>query len=383
MIILGQRNKRQCWLACCPFLLILLIIFLLAPAASAQEAGGVAVRIKDVARLVEDRPNQLTGFGLVVGLNGTGDSSQGFALEMVLNFLAHHGFTVDRENIRVRNVAAVALSATLPMYKQNGDELEVTVSSIGDAKSLQGGVLLQSPLTGADGRVYAVAQGPVVVGGFTAETRLGSRQTTNQPTVGFVQAIVENTVPVQAGPGDALRWVLTNPDYSTASRMAQAINTYLGAELAVAESKAEVRVAIPEAYRSNPVGFVASIENIQITQEQTARVVVNPRTGTIVFDENVRIAPVAVTRGNITVRISAGQRVSQPSPLSAGQTVVTTNESLEVAAEPGALVALPAGTSLAEIVQALNAVGATPQDIINLIIAIDQAGALYGVLEIR
>ncbi|NLM37584.1 MAG: flagellar basal body P-ring protein FlgI, partial [Firmicutes bacterium] len=331
MIVLGQRNAGRCWLARCPFLLILLVIFLLVPAVPAQEAGGVAVRIKDVARLVEDRPNQLTGFGLVVGLNGTGDGSQGFALEMVLNFLAHHGFTVDRASIRLRNVAAVALSATLPMYKQNGDELEVTVSSIGDAKSLQGGILLQSPLTGADGRVYAVAQGPVVVGGFTAETRRGSRQTTNQPTVGLVQAIVENTVPVQAGTGGVLRWVLANPDYSTASRMAQAINASLGAELAVAASKAEVQVAIPEAYRSNPVGFVALIENIQIAQAQTARVVVNPRTGTIVFDENVRIAPVAVTRGNITVRISAEQRVVQPSPLSAGETVVTTNETLEVA----------------------------------------------------
>lgn len=380
---MGQRNKKQRLAARCPFLLLILVVFLVVPAAAAQETGDIPVRIKDVARLVEDRPNQLTGFGLVVGLNGTGDGSQGFALDMVLNFLAHHGFTVDQTNIRVRNVAAVALSATLPMYKQNGDELEVTVSSIGDAKSLQGGILLQSPLTGADGRVYAVAQGPVVVGGFTAETRRGSRQTTNQPTVGMVQAIVENTVPVQPGMDNALRWVLANPDYSTANRMAQAINTYLGAELAVPESKAEVRVTIPEAYRQNPVGFIALIENIQITQEQRARVVVNPRTGTIVFDENVRIAPVAVTRGNITVRVTTGQRVVQPPPLSAGETVVTTDETLEVTAEPGTLVALPAGTSLDEIVRALNAVGATPQDIINLIIAIDQAGALYGELEIR
>jgi len=383
VIVLGQRNKKQRLAARCPFLLLILVVFLVVPAAAAQETGDIPVRIKDVARLVEDRPNQLTGFGLVVGLNGTGDGSQGFALDMVLNFLAHHGFTVDQTNIRVRNVAAVALSATLPMYKQNGDELEVTVSSIGDAKSLQGGILLQSPLTGADGRVYAVAQGPVVVGGFTAETRRGSRQTTNQPTVGMVQAIVENTVPVQPGMDNALRWVLANPDYSTANRMAQAINTYLGAELAVPESKAEVRVTIPEAYRQNPVGFIALIENIQITQEQRARVVVNPRTGTIVFDENVRIAPVAVTRGNITVRVTTGQRVVQPPPLSAGETVVTTDETLEVTAEPGTLVALPAGTSLDEIVRALNAVGATPQDIINLIIAIDQAGALYGELEIR
>ena len=343
---MGQRNKKQRLAARCPFLLLILVVFLVVPAAAAQETGDIPVRIKDVARLVEDRPNQLTGFGLVVGLNGTGDGSQGFALDMVLNFLAHHGFTVDQTNIRVRNVAAVALSATLPMYKQNGDELEVTVSSIGDAKSLQGGILLQSPLTGADGRVYAVAQGPVVVGGFTAETRRGSRQTTNQPTVGMVQAIVENTVPVQPGMDNALRWVLANPDYSTANRMAQAINTYLGAELAVPESKAEVRVTIPEAYRQNPVGFIALIENIQITQEQRARVVVNPRTGTIVFDENVRIAPVAVTRGNITVRVTTGQRVVQPPPLSAGETVVTTDETLEVTAEPGTLVALPAGTSL-------------------------------------
>lgn len=380
---MGQRKKKRRLVVSSLAFLIILVNFLLVPAASSQEAGGVTVRIKDVARLVEDRANQLTGFGLVVGLNGTGDGSQGFALDMVLNFLAHHGFVVDRTNIRVRNVAAVALSATLPMYKQNGDELEVTVSSLGDAKSLQGGILLQSPLTGADGRVYAVAQGPVVVGGFTAQGRKGSQQTTNQPTVGVVQAIVENTVPTQQGTVDALRWVLFNPDYSTASQMAQAINTYLGEELAVPETKAEIRVAIPPAYRQNPVAFVALVENIQVTPEQTARVVVNPRTGTVVFDENVRIAPVAVTRGNITVRITTQQRVAQPPPLSGGETVVATDETLEVQAESGSLVSLPAGTSLDEIVRALNAVGATPQDIINLIIAIDQAGALYGVLEIR
>ena len=314
VIILGQE-KEAAFVVHCPLLLLILMSSFWCRLLRPRRRGALPVRIKDVARLVEDRANQLTGFGLVVGLNGTGDGSQGFALEMVFNFLAHHGFTVDRTNIRVRNVAAVALSATLPMYKQNGDELEVTVSSLGDAKSLQGGILLQSPLTGADGRVYAVAQGPVVVGGFTAETRRGSRQTTNQPTVGLVQAIVENTVPVQQETVDALRWVLVNPDYSTANRMAQAINTYLGAEVAVPESKAEIRVAIPEAYRHNPVGFIAVIENIQITQEQTARVVVNPRTGTIVFDENVRIAPVAVTRGNITVRITTQQRVVQPGRL--------------------------------------------------------------------
>jgi flagellar P-ring protein precursor FlgI len=363
-------------------LILFCSLFILPVVVGAQQAGAVTVRIKDVARLEEDRANQLTGFGLVVGLNGTGDGSQGFAMDMALNFLAHHGFTVDRTNIRTRNVAAVALSATLPMYKQGGDDLEVTVSSLGDAKSLQGGILLQSPLTGADGKIYAVAQGPVVVGGFTAESRQGSRQTTNQPTVGFTQAIVEREVPVKLET-DALRWVLANPDYSTAYNVAETINTYWGEELASPETKATIRVAIPEAYRHNPVAFIAALENLPITQEQTAKVVVNPRTGTVVFDENVRIAPVAVTRGNITVRITAQSKVSQPPPLSGGETVVGTEENLEVTAEGGSLVALPAGTSLAEIVRALNAVGATPQDIINLIIAIDQAGALYGVLEIR
>ncbi|HEY8391353.1 MAG TPA: flagellar basal body P-ring protein FlgI [Capillibacterium sp.] len=380
--MVGQ-DKKKSRTAHSLFLFLMILGFLLWPAAvGAQQEEAVTVRIKDVARLEEDRNNQLTGFGLVVGLNGTGDGSQGFALEMVLNYLAHHGFTVDQSNLRVRNIAAVALSATLPMYKTGGDELEVTVSSIGDAKSLQGGILLQSPLVGADGNVYAVAQGPVVVGGYTAETRKGSKQTTNQPTVGFTQAIVEREVPVEQRT-DALRWVLANPDYSTANKVAETINTYWGEELAFPETKAAIRVTIPEAYRQNPVAFIATLENLPITQEQTAKVVVNPRTGTVVFDENVRIAPVAVTRGNITVRITAQKTLSQPAPLSGGRTVVGTEENLEVTEEGGTLVALPAGTSLAEIVRALNAVGATPQDIINLIIAIDQAGALYGVLEIR
>lgn len=384
MVVLGGRevkivgqDKKKKRAAYSPFLfLIILCLFLQPVLVGAQQEGTVTVRIKDVARLEEDRNNQLTGFGLVVGLNGTGDGSQGFALDMVLNFLAHHGFTVDQSNLRVRNIAAVALSATLPMYKKSGDELEVTVSSIGDAKSLQGGILLQSPLTGADGNVYAVAQGPVVVGGFTAESSRGSRQTANQPTVGFTQAIVEREVPVEQKT-DALRWVLANPDYTTAQRVAETINTYWGEELASPETKAAIRVALPEDYRHNPVAFIATLENLPITQEQTAKVVVNPRTGTVVFDENVRIAPVAVTRGNITLRIGSQRK--------AGQTLSASGQEENPAGktEEGSLVALPAGTSLAEIVRALNAVGATPQDIINLIIAIDQAGALYGVLEIR
>lgn len=370
MIILRGGTERRFSTFCLLPLLLSMLIMFLSVGVNAQQAPEVTVRIKDVARLEEDRVNQLTGFGLVVGLNGTGDGSQGFALDMVLNFLAHHGFEVDRANIRVRNVAAVALSATLPLYRQSGDRIEVTVSSLGDAKSLQGGVLLQSPLAGADGNVYAVAQGPVVVGGSTAESRRGSRQTTSQPTVGMTEALVEREVLVHRETDDALRWILHNPDFSTANTMAQTINSYYGEELAAPETKAAVRVAIPETYRHNPVAFIAALENLQITQDQMAKVVVNPRTGTVVFDGNVKIAPVAVTRGNITVRIN-------PEPTG------RVEEGLAATMEEGSLVALPAGTSLAEIVRALNAVGATPQDIINLIIAIDQAGALYGVLEIR
>ncbi len=339
-------------------------------------------RIKDLARLEEDRANQLTGFGLVVGLNGTGDN-QGFSMEMVLNFLAHHGFVVDRTNIRVKNVAAVALSATLPPYKRNGDTLEVTVSSLGDAKSLQGGVLLQSPLAGADGQIYAVAQGPLVVSGFTASGNRGSRQTTNQPTVGLVQALVEKEIQSEPVIVDTLRWVLFNPDFTTINSMATAINTYFGMEIAYPENKANVKVEIPERYQRNPVEFIAMLEKIQVPRDQMAKVVVNPRNGTIVFDENVRVAPVAVTRGNITVKVSSEKLISQPPPFSSGETVLTEQEQLEVSKDEGSLVALPAGTTIDEIVRALNAVGATPQDIINLIIAIDQAGALYGVLEIR
>jgi flagellar P-ring protein precursor FlgI len=372
-------NKRPLNLLC--FFIVLLIVcssFQL----EAAENTLLTSRIKDLARLEEDRANQLTGFGLVVGLNGTGDN-QGFSLEMVLNFLAHHGFVVNRSNIRVKNVAAVALSATLPPYKKNGDALEVTVSSLGDAKSLQGGVLLQSPLAGADGQVYAVAQGPVVVSGFSASGNRGSRQTTNQPTVGLAQALVEKEIPSESAVVDTLRWVLFNPDFTTINSMATAINTYFGMEIAYPEDKANVIVEIPETYQKNPVEFIALLEKIQVSRDQMAKVVVNPRNGTIVFDEHVRVAPVAVTRGDITVKVSSEKLISQPPAFSSGETVVTDQEHLEVSREEGSLVALPAGTTIDEIVRALNAVGATPQDIINLIIAIDQAGALYGVLEIR
>jgi len=374
--VVGLLKRKGLFLL--SFLLVLILSAQVRPAV-AQE-GALTARIKDLARLQEDRANQLTGFGLVVGLNGTGDQ-QGYAVEMVQNFLAHHGFVSNdpRINLRVRNAAAVALSATLPPYRRSGDTIEVTVSSLGDAKSLQGGVLLQSPLTGADGKVYAVAQGPVVVSASPATGNRGNRQTVNQPTVALVQAIVEREVPVEREEHNVLRWVLFEPDFSTASMMAQAINKYWGAEIAFPENKADIRVEIPEEYRLNPVEFIAALETIPVTRDHVAKVIVNPRAGTVVFDGKVRIAPVAVTRGNITVNVSNQPGVSQPQPQSGGQVAGNTPE----APDQGPLVALTAGTTLEEMVRALNAVGATPQEIINLIIAIEEAGALYGILEIR
>lgn len=354
--------------------------FMIAPVLAEEEV--LTTRIKDIARLEGIRPNQLTGMGLIVGLGGTGDSSKSNA-QIVAKTLTKWGININTSDLKVRNIAAVMITANLAPFLHTGDTFDVQVSSFGDAKSLQGGILLQSPLTGADGKVYAVAQGPVYLGGYSFGDKKSSQQK-NITTVGIVSggAIVEREVPMQITSNGKLVWVLNHPDFTTASRLAQTIHDN-AASVATAVDMGRVEVQIPEDRKDNMIGMIAAIETLPVTPDGIAKVVVNERTGTVIIGAQVRIAPVAVSHGNITVKISTKTDVSQPAPFSEGTTVTTEEEKVDVNEEQGNLVMLPAGTNIGSIIRALNAVGSTPQDIIALLVSIKDSGALYGVLEFQ
>ncbi len=348
---------------------------------AAAASATATTRIKDIARLQGVRSNQLNGMGLVVGLNGTGDSSKANA-EVVANALAKWGVKVNASELKVKNIAVVAITANFPPYLHQGDTIDVQVSSIGDAKSLQGGILLQTPLVGADSRVYAVAQGPVYVGGYSISGR-GASQQKNITTVGTISngAIVEREVPMQLDYNGRLRWALNEPDFTTAARLADTINENIAVGAARAIDMGLVEVLVPRERMSEPIAFIAEIETLPVTPDGVAKVIVNERNGTIVVGDKVKISSVAVTHNNITVKINSETAVSQPNSLSMGRTVATTTDSLDVQEEKGSMVLMPTGTDIGTIVRALNAVGTTPQDIIAILVAIKQSGALYGVLE--
>lgn len=363
-------------------LILMLGLVLIGGVAAVTSGEGTVSRIKDIARLQGVRNNQLNGMGLVVGLNGTGDSSK-TNMQMVANVLYKMGYTLQSNDLRIKNVAAVILTANLPPYLHNGDKLDVQVASLGDAKSLQGGILLQAPLSGADGKVYAVAQGSVYTGGYN----MGVKRTTQQKniaTAGTIPmgALVEREVPVQLDYNGKLRWALNNPDFTTASRLANTINMNIARGVARAVDMGLVEVLIPREKIADPIGFIAEIETLPVSPDGIAKVVINERTGTIVIGEQVKITKVAVTHGDITVKVNSVPQVSQPGPYSNGDTMVTDQNQLTVNEESGSMIELPEGTDIGMVVKALNSVGTNPQDIIAIIVAIKQAGALYGDLEI-
>lgn len=368
--------------------LILLFISLTAFSTIAFGDTLVSTRIKDIARLQGVRSNQLNGVGLVVGLNGSGDSSSSSNananIQMVVNVLAKWGITVGASDLKTKNVAAVIITANLPPYLHQGDTLDVQVSSIGDAKSLQGGILLQAPLSGADGKVYAVAQGSVYVGGYAAGEK-GTTVQKNVTTVGIVAqgAIVEREVPMELNSNGKLKWALNNPDFTTASRLAQTINDNIAKGAAKAIDMGLVEVLIPREKSADPIAFIADIETLPVTPDGIAKVIINERNGTVVIGDKVKIATVAVTHRNITVKVNTQTDVSQPPPFSEGDTAFTQDSTVNVNEEQGRMIILPDGTTIGSIVRALNAVGTTPQDIIAIIVAINEAGALYGVLEFQ
>lgn len=358
---------------------------MLCVAAVPAGADDPVVRIKEITRLEGVRENQLVGLGLVIGLEGTGDSRASQAnIEMVTNLLERFHISVNAGDLRLRNVAAVMVTAELPAFVRPGDRIDVTVSSFGDARSLQGGFLLLTPLQAGDGAVYAVAQGPVSIGGFNVVGSGGAGSQRNHAVVGRVAegAIVEQGAPGGLIHGDTFTLVLTRPDFTTADRVARAINAMFQPDTARALDRSAIEVRIPDVFMTNPIEFVALLEELTVRPDHVARVVVNERTGTIVVGHNVRIATVAVAHGNLSVRVETTTHVSQPLPASEGRTEVVRDQRITVDEGEGQLMVLPAGASVEDLVAALNAIGAGPRDVISILQAIKAAGALYGELEV-
>jgi len=341
------------------------------------------VRIKDIAEIEGVRSNHLIGYGIIVGLDGTGDTQQTlFTVQSVANMLQGFGINVQGK-IKVKNVAAVMITADLPPFARPGSKIDVVVSSIGDASSLQGGTLLQAPLKAANGEVYAVAQGPVSVGGFLAGGG-GTSVTKNHTTVGRVPggALVEKTVKTEIDDGAKLNVILRDADFMTASRVANAICSKLGNGSARAVDANTISVRIPETYAGNTVGLLADIGELTVEKDSPARVVVNERTGTVVIGSAVRVAPIAVSHGNLSIEISTDYSVSQPNSFSGGKTVVIPQKTVQVQEQEARLVAVRGGTTIDELISALNALKVSPRDIIAILQAIKQAGALSAELEV-
>lgn len=348
--------------------------------------GVRAERIKDIATIDGVRPNQLVGYGLVVGLDGTGDqtTSTPFTVQSLVSMLGHLGVSLPPgTSLQLKNVAAVMVTASLPPFARPGQPLDVTVSSLGNAKSLRGGTLLMTPLKGADGQIYAVAQGNLLVGGAGAAAG-GASQQVNHLAAGRIPggATVERAVPTAVGQGDFIHLELKDMDFTTASRVMEAVDRNFGRGTAQALDGRVVRVRAP-IDPSQRVSFLAQLENIQLNPgTATPKVIVNARTGSVVMNQLVTLDKCAVAHGNLSVTISATPQVSQPGALSGGQTVVTQQADVQVKSDKGELVTLPAAATLGDVVKALNAVGATPQDLLAILQAMKAAGALKADLEI-
>ncbi|MDJ0917606.1 MAG: flagellar basal body P-ring protein FlgI [Woeseiaceae bacterium] len=349
----------------------------------------MAERVKDLASIAGVRENQLVGYGLVVGLNGTGDQTTQtpFTVQSIINMLTQFGVTIPAGvSLQLKNVAGVTVHAELPAFAKPGQKIDVTVASIGNAKSLRGGSLLMAPLRGADGNVYAVAQGNLVVGGFGASGNDGSSVTVNIPSAGRIPngATVERSVSSDFYTRDSIILNLHVPDFTTANRMAEQINDTMGPDTALAMDAVSISVR-PPIQAKHRTSFVSMLENLEIEPgEVAARVIVNSRTGTVVIGSNVTVTPAAVSHGSLVVTISERPFASQPqAPFSdAGETVVLPDSEVEITQEDGSMFLFEPGTSLNEIVQAVNRVGAAPGDLVAILEALKQAGALRAELVV-
>ena len=343
-------------------------------------------RVKDLASIEGVRQNQLVGYGIVVGLNGTGDTLNNipFTKQSLQAMLERLGVNTRGATMRTQNLAAVMVTANLPPFSAQGTRIDVTVSSLGDAKSLQGGTLLVTPLLGADGEVYALAQGSVAIAGFTAEGD-AAKVTRGVPTNGRISngANVEREIAFKLNDARSLRLSLRNPDFTTSKRIAAAINDFMGADTAEPTDPATVTIQIPARYNGNMIRLITEVEQLKVEPDQTARVIVDERSGIIVMGRDVRVSTVAIAQGNLTVTITEQPQVSQPAPLSNGRTVVVPRTGLKVDTGEGNKLALvKEGVSLRELVDGLNALGVGPRDLISILQAIKTAGALQADIEL-
>lgn len=361
------KNYWVGWMVCCAILAATVI-----PAS--------AVRIKDIAAIKGVRSNQLLGYGLVVGLNGTGDKSgTAFTTQSLGNMIEHMGIHVNPSSLKPKNIAAVMITAEMPAFSRIGSKMDIMVSSMGDAKSLVGGTLLMTPLRGVDGNVYALAQGAVAVGGAG-----GGGTTKNHLLVGRIAggASIEKELANNFNDKEELLMSLFNPDFTTVSRIVKSINKKTKKNVAQAVDSGALRITVPDSMKGRVSEFIASIEGLPITPDNTAKVVVNEKTGTVIIGENVSISTVAVSHGNLTITIQNKKDVSQPAPMSGGETTVTSSRTGEISEEEAHVMVLPRGTTIKDLVKALNAIGVTPRDLISIFQTIKASGALQAELEI-
>lgn len=360
---------------------------LLGFALMAAAAPGVYAysRIKDITDIEGVRENQLVGYGLVVGLNGTGDSLRNApgTQQSLQAMLERFGVNTRGTNISSGNVAAVIVTANLPAFATQGSRIDVTVSAMGDAKNLQGGTLLVTPLLGADGNVYAVSQGQITINGFSAQGQ-ASTVTKGVPTSGriAVGAIVEREIPFDLSAMQSLRLSLRNPDFTTARRVTNAINTFIGSTVAITDDPATIRLTVPASARSDMVALLTDIEQLRVEPDLPAKVVIDEASGIIVMGADVRISSVAIAQGNLTIRITETAEVSQPEPFSRGETTVVPSTEITIE-EPSdrKLAVMKTGVSLQQLVNGLNALGVSPRDMIAILQAIKAAGALHAEIE--
>lgn len=363
-------------------ILIAIVLWMLALSSTAA----FAERIKDLASVAGIRSNQLTGYGLVVGLDGSGDQTTQtpFTVQSIISMLGNMGISIPAgTSLQLKNVAAVVVTANLPPFARPGQTIDITVSSIGNAKSLRGGTLVLTPLKGADNNIYAMAQGNVLVSGAGAAAG-GSKTVVNHLSVGRIGdgATVERAVPTPLGQGEFVTFELNESDFGTAQRIVEAVNKNLGGNAASALDGRQIRVRAP-VDPDQRVSFLARLQDIDVDPARAvAKVKVNARTGSVVMNQMVTLQNCAVAHGNLTVTVGANTSVSQPNALSGGQTAVTSNPQIEIKQEPGSLINVRGGASLAEVVKALNAIGANPQDLIAILQAMKAAGALRAELEI-
>ncbi len=374
-----NRSKRR-WCA------VLWMVCAIAGSTIGWAEPARAARLKEVASVQGVRSNSLIGYGLVVGLDGTGDqtTSAPFTTQSLASLLQQLGVTIPAgTSIQLKNVAAVMVTAQLPAFAQPGQTIDVNVSSLANAKSLRGGMLISTPLKGADGQIYAMAQGNLIVGGAGAAAG-GSKVQINHLSAGRVPegATVERAVPTPLNMGNGLQLDLHADDYNTAREVARVINTRMGAGIAQAIDGRRVHVRMPES-SDERVSFMAEIENLNINlAAPAARVIINARTGSVVVNESVTLSPCAIAHGNLSVTINTTPLVSQPNAFAQGQTVQAEKSDITIRQEPGSLIALPAGAKLADVVKALNSLGATPQDLLAILQAMKSAGSLNAELEV-